>query len=109
MSLNFSIEELAIIALLLDEEDNIIKTRRKHKAMRRMWVHPSLLQRKKEGEYYTLYPHLINDEEKFLQYCRMDWTTFEMILKKITVKIEKKNSKFREAISPREKLIVCLR
>ncbi|KAK4879129.1 hypothetical protein RN001_007275 [Aquatica leii] len=74
-----------------------------------MWVHPSLLQRKTEGEYYTLYRHLINDKEKFLIYCRMDWSTFEIILMKITPKIVKKDTRFCEAISPREKFIVCLR
>ncbi|CAH2083600.1 unnamed protein product [Euphydryas editha] len=108
MSLDFSIKELAMMALLLDE-DNIINTRGVRVARRRMWIHPSLLGRKIEGEYYTLYRHLINDEEKFLQYCRMDVGTFEMILKKITPKIVKRNTRFREAISPREKLIVCLR
>lgn len=34
-----------------------------------MWVYSSLMQKKKkkklEGEYYTLYPHLIDDEDKF--------------------------------------------
>lgn len=108
MSLNFSLRELAIIAILLDDDNNM-NTRRVREARRRMWIHPSLLDRKTEGEYHTLYRHLINDEEKFVQYCRMDSGTFEMILKKITPKIVKRNTRFREAISPREKLIVCLR
>ncbi|XP_053967742.1 uncharacterized protein LOC128869234 [Anastrepha ludens] len=74
-----------------------------------MWIHPSLINRKIEGEYHTLYRHLIDDEEKFLQYCRKDSGTFEMILRKIEHKILKNNTTFREAISPREKLLVCLR
>ncbi|KAF5305671.1 hypothetical protein FQA39_LY09160 [Lamprigera yunnana] len=106
--IELSIEELAIISFILDEDD-IINARRKHKIRRRTWVHPSLLLRKTEGKYYTLYRHLINDEETFLQYCRMDCSTLEMILKKITSKIVKRNTRISEPISPREKFIVRLR
>nr|XP_034192161.1 uncharacterized protein LOC117609660 [Osmia lignaria]XP_034192162.1 uncharacterized protein LOC117609660 [Osmia lignaria] len=74
-----------------------------------MWVHPSLLTRKSEGKYYTLYRHLMKDEEKFIKYFRMDFRTFEMVLTKIEKKILKKNTTFREAISPRQKLMVCLK
>ncbi|KAK4883228.1 hypothetical protein RN001_006547 [Aquatica leii] len=68
MSLNFSIEELVIVSFILDEEDNIINARRKHQTRIRMWVHPSLLQRKTEGEYYTLYIYKIK-LIKFLLLC----------------------------------------
>ena len=44
---NFSTEELTIIALLLDEDDN-----------------PSLLARKTEGEYYTLYVPSFNGRRR---------------------------------------------
>nr|XP_034194792.1 uncharacterized protein LOC117611013 [Osmia lignaria] len=74
-----------------------------------MWVHPSLKTRQTEGEYYTLYRHLMKDEEKFIKYFRMDSRTFEMVLAKISKKISKKNTTFRKAISPRQKLMVCLR
>lgn len=97
------------MAVLLDEGNTNKKLRKKKISRRRMWVHPSLMNRKTDGEYHTLYRHLIDDEEKFLQYCRMDSGTFEMILRKIEYKILKKNTTFREAISPREKLLVCIR
>ena len=74
-----------------------------------MWVHPYLQTRKTEGEYYTLYRHLIDDEEKFVQYVRINFSTLEMILTEIEPKIKKLNTKFREACSPRQRLMVCLR
>lgn len=107
----FSDEELIMIAVALDDEDREnekCKTKEKMRN-RSMWVHPSLIDRKTEGEYYTLYSHLVNDEDKFVQYFRMNTGTFEMILSRIEKKILKKNTRFREAISSREKLVVCLR
>jgi hypothetical protein len=43
-------EELICIAVLLDEEER--------KSRKRKWVHESLLQRKEEGAYFTLYKEL---------------------------------------------------
>lgn len=50
MAFNFSIEELTMIAIILYEDDTNKKKYNKY----RMWVYPSLLTRKEEGEYYTL-------------------------------------------------------
>lgn len=63
-----------------------------------------LQDRKTEGEYNTLYPHLVDDESKFHSYFRMNKATFEKILSKIEVdlKKKKKNTPFREALTPRE-------
>ena len=36
-----------------------------------------LQDRKSEGEFHTLYPHLIDDESKFYNYFRMNIGTFE--------------------------------
>jgi len=45
--MDFSIEELSIIALLLDEDEK--------KEKRRHWVHPIWKFRDTEGEFATLY------------------------------------------------------
>jgi hypothetical protein len=59
----FSEEELICIAVLLDEEET--------KARKRKWVHESLLRRKEEGEYFTLYKELLKDSVRFHQYFTM--------------------------------------
>ena len=68
-----------------------------------------LKDRESEGEFHTLYPHLIDDETKFFNYFRMNIGTFEKILSKIEDDLKKENTPYREAINPRERLAVCLR
>lgn len=100
--MNFSDEELLLIAVLLDDDEAKPTGRRK-------WVHPSLLCRATEGEFHTLFPQLLDDETKFFQYFRMSREQFEILLSKIGSDLKKQDTTFRAAISPREKLAVCLR
>ncbi|KAL4103870.1 hypothetical protein QTP88_019205 [Uroleucon formosanum] len=109
MATKFSLEQLALIAICLDEEERENEEERQHLKRKRIWFHPSLLKRKTEGEFYTLLPHLIEDEKKFHGYFRMNTGTFEMILSRIQKDIQKEDTTFREAITPREKLVACLR
>lgn len=67
------------------------------------------LKRKKEGEFHTLYKELVDDEERFYKYFRMSQYEFQTIITKISPVITKQNTKFREPLSTREKLAVCLR
>jgi hypothetical protein len=97
----FSEEELICIAVLLDEE--------KRKSRKRKWVHESLLQRKEEGKYFTLYKGLVEDSVRFHQYFRMSESMYLNLLSLIEEDLMKKNTTFCEAISPREKLAICLR
>jgi hypothetical protein len=92
----FSEEELICIAVLLDEEER--------KSRKRKWIHESLLQRKEEGEYFTLYKELVEDSVRFHQYFRMSESMYLNLLSLI-----EEDLTFREAISPKEKLTVCLR
>ena len=100
---DFSDTELAIIAVALDEEEE----RKQNRKRKRLWVHPMLQDGKTEGEFHTLYPHLVDDENKFHSYFRMNKGTFEKILSKIKDDMKKENTPFREALTPREKLAVC--
>lgn len=99
---NFTTCDSAMIAIALDEEEDRNK-------QRRIWVHDILLKRHIEGEYITLYKQLSDHEEKFFKYFRMSKFQFNELLLKIKITIRKKNTRFRKAISPREKLAVCLR
>lgn len=101
----FTNEELGQIALILDMEEKKFKVKKK----RQIWVHDIFLRRKDEGEYHTLFSALEDDELKFYKYFRMSKQQFFHLLHKIEGRITKKNTKFREAISAIEKLMVCIR
>ncbi|XP_068082944.1 uncharacterized protein [Anabrus simplex] len=98
----FSIESLIKIALILDEEEE-------NRPSRRFWVHQMLTKRKGEGEFFTLFPELVDDESKFYQYFRMSHYDFMRLLGFIEADIQQMNTSFRECITPAEKLAVCLR
>jgi hypothetical protein len=72
-----------------------------------MWVHKVFRNRKSEGEYWTPYKGLADDEMKFYQYFRMSKHQFNYLLQKSDKGMKKKNTTFREAISPVEKLAAC--
>jgi len=74
-----------------------------------MWVHKCFRNRKSEGEYWTLYKELADDEMKFYRYFRMSNLQFNYLLRKIVKDLKKKTTIFREALSPVEKLATCLR
>jgi hypothetical protein len=95
---NWSITDLAVIALLVEEEKS--RTRESNSQRKRKnWVHKRLIRRKTEGEFFTLYKELADDEEKFHQYFRMSKYQFNNLLSSIEPLITKKNTAFREAIT----------
>jgi hypothetical protein len=55
---------------------------------RRYWVHPIHQARKELGAYYKLLPQLVDDEEKFFNYMRMDRNSFQTLLQWIGPKYE---------------------
>jgi hypothetical protein len=105
---NWSITDLVAIALLLEEEES--RTRESNSPRKRKkCVHKSLIRSKTEGDFFTLYKELVDDEEKFHQYFRMSKYQFNDLLSRIEPLITNKNTTFREAITPIKKLAVCLR
>lgn len=96
---------MAIIAVALDEEE----TENRKKRRKRYWVHSMNKARRTEGEFRTIKKHLIDDEEKFYIYFHMPKCLFYNILQSIEECIRKKNTTFRETISPEERLAVTLR
>ena len=65
--------------------------------------------RESEGEYVTLYNELVDDEHKFHQYFRMSKRQFNYLLNIMEDTISKRRTKFREPMTAKEKLAVCLR
>jgi hypothetical protein len=63
--LHLSTEELCVISILLEEEENIQSSEKRKR--KRFSAHKILNKRKTEGEYWTLYKELMDDEEKLFQ------------------------------------------
>jgi hypothetical protein len=87
----------------------VLKRLKIKKITRRYWVHEINQKRSTCGEYHTLYPELLQDHERFHMYFRVTKTQFEEIHEFIKNEIHKKGTTFREAITTKERLAVCLR
>nr|CAI5853336.1 unnamed protein product [Callosobruchus analis] len=61
------------------------------------------------GEFHHLIVQLRADESKFREYFRMSLQQFDQLLSIIEKDIEKQKTNYRERISAREGLAVCLR
>ena len=72
------------------------------------WVNPVFDEREKCGEFHTLFPKLLEQTLKFVQYFIIGPETFWYILHNIRPYIEKQ-SNFRKCISPEERLAATLR
>ncbi|PNF24378.1 hypothetical protein B7P43_G09655 [Cryptotermes secundus] len=76
---------------------------------KRIWVHDINKKRNEFGEFHTIFHDLTEDDKKFFIYFCMSYAKFCELLLAIEPRIEKKNTNFREAITPRERLAVTLR
>lgn len=75
----------------------------------RTWVHDINTKRPVFGEHHHLFPDLLRDKTKFIQYFRMSQERFYELLNLIKPAIERQDTKFRKAISAEERLATCLR
>lgn len=83
--------------------------RKKREIQRRFWIHDMNRARFVEGAFYTLFPRLQKDPDKFFNYFRMSERTFDYILTQISCAIRKKDTHFRQCIPPKEMLVITLR
>ncbi|XP_046688147.1 uncharacterized protein LOC124373872 [Homalodisca vitripennis] len=93
--------------MALEEEDE--ERRKQRPVTRRKWVDNAWKRRTIEGEFYTLMPHLIDNETKFYEYFRMSLITFHKLLSKVEAHLHKEDTFWRQAITPKHRLAVCLR
>ncbi|KAK0147520.1 Protein ALP1-like [Merluccius polli] len=93
-------KDIALVALYL---------RRRRRRRRSIWVHPTVQRRYDHGEYHRLVSELRLDEVRFQQYFRLNRTEFDELLLKVVPLITKTDTSFRSAISPGERLAICLR
>ncbi|XP_052744678.1 uncharacterized protein LOC128199398 isoform X3 [Bicyclus anynana] len=85
------------------------KENRKKKGSK-VWIHPILEKREEYGAFHTLVKNqLREDEDKFYNYFRMQKTTFDNLLQKLSQELKHQDTFMRESISPAERLAVTLR
>jgi hypothetical protein len=93
-------EESAVAFLFLD-----LAKERKH----RYWVHKVNKQREESGEYHRLIKDPEEDDEGFHMYFRMNKEQCNYRHYLLKDDIRKNNTRFRKAISYKQRLAVCLR
>lgn len=74
---------------------------------KKMWVH-QFNKKRCDGEYFRTCLPLLDYPDKFYSYYRMNVDTFNYILEAICKDI-RKQSNFREVVSPEERLSITLR
>jgi hypothetical protein len=65
-----------------------------------------LKKRATQGKYATLYKELTDDETKFHEYFRLSQYALNILLKKIQNDLQKLDTRWREAVTPKECLAV---
>lgn len=76
---------------------------------RNKWVHPINKKRRLYGEYHHLMNDLELDDDRFRGYFRLDREQFAEVLSFIDEDIKKEDTNYREAITSKERLAICLR
>ncbi|XP_050296651.1 uncharacterized protein LOC126736368 [Anthonomus grandis grandis] len=90
----------------------LLYLRRKHRLAqnkREYWIHPLLQVRYVEGAFYILFEKLRLHSDHFFHYFRLSITTFDFILERINMRIQKQDSVMRLCVPPNEMLAVSLR
>lgn len=99
------IDDVEIIWELLD----CMKKAKKLKKGKCDWIKPWRWDSIDRGSFSFLMNELLCDSKSFFQYTRMNWDSFNYILRKIENDITKKDTHMRISISPAEKLAATLR
>ena len=91
-----------------DGEEKTKKAQQKKK--RRWWVRKWIVRRPLLGQYNRLFEELkIEDASSFKNFLRMDEFTFKEILHRVTPRIQKQDTFYRQALEPGLKLALTLR
>ena len=104
-SRNMDILAVAEIAVLLW----LRQRRRRRRRRQRIWAHAINTRRPEFGSFAHLFPDLINNPEKFYDFFRITTEQFKMLVELIGSSIRKKNTNYRLAVRPEERLAVFLR
>lgn len=97
-------ERSQIIAMLF-----LYRRIKKRRTNRIHWEHPIITKRLEFGAFYTIFPELRENEDKFSNYFRMSTTSFDELLLKLKDHLQHQNTFMRECIQPIQMLAVTIR
>lgn len=87
----------------------LARSRRRKCRKRKVWVKPWIVNRETDRALHKLMKDLEKDVDSLNNYLRMDLPAFEELLGKTGKCLQKKDTAFRNSISPAEQLAVTLR
>ena len=87
----------------------LLMRRRSKKKCKRAWIHPINQGRIHLGEYERLVQELRLDSRRFFQYFRMEPNVFDQLLCIVGPALQRKNTNYRDALSPAHRLAITLR
>ncbi|KAJ8359178.1 hypothetical protein SKAU_G00157030 [Synaphobranchus kaupii] len=82
---------------------------KQRRTRRAVWVRSYIRRRRQFGEYHRLVSELRFDWVEFREYFRVSRDQFDASLRIIGPNITRKDTTFRESISPAQRLAICLR
>ena len=102
-------DEIATVATTALLTVLLARSLRKKRRKRKVWVKPWIASRETDGAFHKLMKDLEKDVDSLNNYLRMDLPAFEEVLGKTGKYLQKKDTVFRNSISPAEQLAVTLR
>lgn len=98
-----------VVYCLLDEEKER-EEREREKRHRTMWTREIFLKRQNDGIFVKLNGYMRNnDPEMFRNFVRMCASDFDDLVQLVKPHIEKRDTNYRKAICPSERLAITLR
>ncbi|XP_069680511.1 uncharacterized protein [Periplaneta americana] len=97
-------EEAILLAAVMEDEE-----REGNRTRRRFWIRDIGRLRGIHGEFHHLIQELHGNNEEFKSYFRLNQEQFHELLSIIEDDIKKKCTNWRESITPKERLAICLR
>lgn len=76
--------------------------------VRKYWVHPFWRKNCYSRGLYSVFREL-DDPDRFKSFYRMEKSTFEELVRLIGPEIQKKDTNYRRAVCPQERLLITLR
>jgi len=101
----------ALLANLIEAEDE--EARVKRLARKRKWVHEINQKRDTFGEFSHMFPDLcetdMTKDNRFFRYFRMNKANFDYLYKRVKSRIRKRDTNWRKAVHPKQRLALTLR
>lgn len=101
-----NVELYALLCLGYYVFDRRYRRRLLKKYKRRLWCRPINGLRFDQGDFAHLFQDLKEDSDMFFRYTRMNEDTFNLLLRKLRIHLQKSNWR---ALPPEQRLIITLR